>query len=207
MQITKIIGLGDFSSNAYIVSSGEQAVLIDAPCEPEYITEKLQDKKLAAILLTHGHVDHISAAAKIKELTGCKVYISQADSEMLTSSKKCLADRFRQPFYPCEESISICDGDKLTFGDMTFNVITTPGHTQGSVCYMTEDFIFSGDTLFKQSIGRNFGCSAYSTIIDSIAKLYKYNKNYIVLPGHGEETDLYSELEENPFLGELRTKL
>lgn len=199
--------MGDFSTNAYIVKSENTAVLIDAPCDAERIIDKLVDLKLEAVLLTHGHVDHISAAGELKEKTGCKVYISREDEPMLRSSKLCRADYFSVPFYPCEGAECFSDGDELTFGDMTFKVVSTMGHTYGSVSFIIDDVVFSGDTLFAGSIGRiDIGGSTYGDIISSIGKLYTLadGKNMRVLAGHGFETDLYSELLENPYLGALR---
>ncbi|MCD7732751.1 MAG: MBL fold metallo-hydrolase [Oscillospiraceae bacterium] len=207
MQITTIPDMGDFATNAYIVSSGNTAVLIDAPCDTERITDKLGDLNLEAVLLTHGHVDHISAAGELKKKTGCKVMISHEDEPMLRSSKLCCADYFSVPFYPCEGAECFSDSDELKFGDMTFKVVSTKGHTAGSVSFIIDDIIFSGDTLFAGSIGRiDIGGSTFRDIISSIDKLYKLadGKNMRVLPGHGSETDLYSELLENPYLGALR---
>ncbi|MCD7847251.1 MAG: MBL fold metallo-hydrolase [Oscillospiraceae bacterium] len=207
MNITTIPNMGDFGTNAYIVSSGSTAVLIDAPCDADRIILKLGDLKLEAVLLTHGHVDHISAVGELKEKTGCKVMISHEDEPMLHSSRLCRADYFSVPFYPCEGAECFSDSDELTFGDMTFKVVSTKGHTAGSVSFIIEDTIFSGDTLFAGSIGRiDIGGSSFSDIISSIDKLYKLadGRNMRVLSGHGPETDLYSELLENPYLGALR---
>lgn len=207
MNIIKIPNMGDFATNAYIVSSGNTAVLIDAPCDADRILARLGDLKLEAVLLTHGHVDHISAAGELKEKTGCKVMISHEDEPMLRSSKLCRADYFSVPFYPCEGAECFSDGDELTFGDMAFKVVSTKGHTAGSVSFIIDDIIFSGDTLFAGSIGRiDIGGSGFSDIISSIGKYYELanGKNMRVLSGHGPETDLYSELLENPYLGALR---
>ncbi|MCD7785484.1 MAG: MBL fold metallo-hydrolase [Oscillospiraceae bacterium] len=207
MNITTIPNMGDFGTNAYIVSSGSIAVLIDAPCDVDRIISKLGALKLEAVLLTHGHVDHISAAGELKEKTGCKVMISHEDEPMLHSSRLCRADYFSVPFYPCNGAECFSDGDELSFGDMTFKVVSTKGHTAGSVSFIIEDTIFSGDTLFAGSIGRiDIGGSSFSDIISSVGKLYKLadGKNMRILSGHGPETDLYSELLENPYLGALR---
>ena len=197
----------DFAANCYAVISGENAVLIDAPFDADDIMTELGGKKLCAILLTHGHVDHMSAAEDLRKSTGCKVYVSEEDKPFLTDSRHSLADYFSMPFYPCTESQTFKDGDELEIAEMKFRVVSTPGHTPGSVCFVHEDVIFTGDTLFNGSIGRDFGWSCYRNIIDSIGKLYALGKNYKILPGHGEASDLYDELIFNPYLQGLKAKL
>ena len=209
MSLKIISDMGDFVSNAYVVSDGESAVLIDAPCDPSRLLEALEGKKLEAILLTHGHIDHMYAAGELKKTTGCDVYISQEDAGMLESPELSLANYFSEPFERCSGAKLVHDGDKLTFCGMEFMVISTPGHTKGSVCYVckSENAIFSGDTLFAGSIGRNFSGETYKKIIPSIERLYDLGANYNVYPGHGEKTDLRTELAYNPFLGELSERI
>lgn len=206
IKIKKLIGMGDFGANAYLILSDKSAVLIDAPCGADYILSCLDGRNLSAVLLTHGHIDHISASEELRLKTGCKVYISKDDKNMLTDSKACLADYFSQPFYPCSEAHTLSERN-MVFGDISVSWVDTPGHTGGSVCYVFDDVIFTGDTLFKESIGRDFGGGKYHMIIDSIVKLYKLKGNYRVLPGHGMETDLYSELIYNPFLSGIKDEI
>lgn len=205
MKIEKLENLGVFGVNCYIVTGESSCVLVDAPCDAEYINSRLGNKKLDAILLTHGHVDHFSAADELVKSYGCKVYIQTADKPMLESRKLCLADYFHMPFFACENALEIQDGETLTFDDLEFRVVTTPGHTKGSVCYISGDTIFSGDTLFYNSIGRtDFSGGRFSVLIESIKKLAGLGKDYRVLSGHGQETTLYREFKYNPFLEELR---
>ncbi len=207
IEIKLIHDYSDFASNCYAVISGENAVLIDAPFDADGIMAELGGKKLEAILLTHGHVDHISAAEDLRKATGCKVFVSEEDKSMLTDSRNSLADYFSMPFFPCTEAQTFKDGDELEIAGMKFRVVSTPGHTPGSVCFVYEDVIFTGDTLFCGSIGRDFGWSCYRGIIDSIGKLYALGKNYKILPGHGEASDLYDELMFNPYLQGLKAEL
>ena len=206
-DIKLIHDYSDFASNCYAIISGENAVLIDAPFDADGILSEINGKKLCAILLTHGHVDHMSAAEELRKATGCKVFVSVDDKSMLTDSRHSLADYFSIPFCPCAEAQTFKDGDELEIAGMKFSVITTPGHTPGSVCFVHEDVIFTGDTLFNGSIGRDFGWSCYHGIIDSIGKLYALGKNYKILPGHGEASDLYDELMFSPYLQGLKAKL
>ena len=182
-DIKLIHDYSDFASNCYAIISGENAVLIDAPFDADGILSELNGKKLCAILLTHGHVDHMSAAEELRKATGCKVFVSVDDKSMLTDSRHSLADYFSIPFCPCAEAQAFKDGDEH------------------------EDVIFTGDTLFNGSIGRDFGWSCYHGIIDSIGKLYALGKNYKILPGHGEASDLYDELMFSPYLQGLKAKL
>lgn len=207
MQIESLLGMGDFGTNAYIISDGSGAVLIDAPCDPDRILEKLGDRKLEAIFLTHGHVDHTQAAAMLKKRTGCEVYISDEDMPMLTSSGLSLADYFSMPFIPLETAHRISDGDVVSIAGLSIKVVATPGHTPGCLCFLIGDTLFTGDTLFKDSIGRDFGCDCYRYILDSIAKLYGIGEDCTVLCGHGEATSLYDELMFNPFLEPLRDRM
>ncbi len=206
-EIRFIHDYSDFAANCYAVISGENAVLIDAPFDADGIMEELGGKKLCAILLTHGHVDHMSAAEALRKAAGCKVYVSQEDKSMLTDSRLSLADYFSMTFRPCAEAQTFKNGDELEIAGMKFKIVSTPGHTPGSVCIVHEDVIFTGDTLFNGSIGRDFGFDCYRNIIDSIGKLYAMGKNYRILPGHGEGSDLYDELMFNPYLQGLRAKL
>lgn len=209
MTIKIITSMDDFCTNAYaVVSQDKRAVLIDAPGDFDSIADKTVNCgiEIEAVLLTHGHIDHIASIGRLKAETGCRVLISEKDKFMLTDSRACLADYFSALFEPFTRAETFSDGDTLSITGMEFKVIETPGHTPGSVCFVCEDVIFSGDTLFKCSIGRDFGWKEYAGIIDSIDKLYQQGKNYTVYPGHGGKTDLYDELICNPYLGRLQKK-
>lgn len=208
LKFKKIADMGMFGTNCYILpTENKNAVIIDAPCQPELILDLLSQMELnlSAILLTHGHCDHIEAVKELSDKTGCRVYIHEADSLMLENRKKCLADYFHTPFNEFFDATKIKDGDIIGVDDLVFEVISTPGHTLGSVCYLIDEHIFSGDTLFEGSIGRtDFPNGRFDTIIKSISKLMSLGNNYYIHPGHGNSTDLYNELKNNPFLDRLR---
>ncbi len=207
-NIRQFPSLGAFGTNCYIVETENKgAILIDAPCYPDRILAKIESLGLTlkAILLTHGHCDHIEAVSELARLTDCEVYIHEADEKMLHNSLLSLAGYFGTPFSPFSGAKTLVDGDTVSIDNASFKVISTPGHTAGSVCYVYDDVIFSGDTLFFESIGRtDFPGGSYKTLVNSIKKLKALGKDYTVLPGHNESTSLYYELEYNPFLGDLR---
>lgn len=207
-NIRQLSSFGAFGTNCYIVETENKgAVLIDAPCYPDKILAKIESLGLTlrAILLTHGHCDHIEAVSELVNKTGCEVYIHKDDEKMLHNSLLSLAGYFGTPFTPFKGAKTFADGDTVTVDNAVFTVISTPGHTTGSVCYVYGDIIFSGDTLFFESIGRtDFPGGSYKALINSIKKLKALGKDHTILPGHNESTSLYYELEYNPFLGDLR---
>lgn len=191
MQVD-VFPVGDYQTNCYMVSGPEDTcVLIDPGYEPEYLLQQAhkRGKTVAAILLTHGHFDHVGGVKTIAAETDCDVYICREELSlppMLTAG----------PLYYTHTY-----GDTVTVAGLTFRVMQTPGHTPGSVCLLCEDTLFSGDTLFAGSMGRtDFPGGSYDTIMESLAKLSKLEGDYRVLPGHAEETTLSRERRTNPFM-------
>lgn len=206
-MIYEIPNLEPLGANAYVVSTSQNnAILIDAPGEPKKILSELEKHglNLKLILLTHGHCDHIGAAEALRQATGATVYISEADAPMLTDTRLNLAYYFRLPTDEVGEYKTFADCDVLTLDDVSLTVISTPGHTLGSVCFKFGNTLFTGDTLFSGSVGRtDFPGGSYSQLMDSISKLYALGENYTILCGHGERTDLYYEKLTNPFLADI----
>ncbi|MCL2755178.1 MAG: MBL fold metallo-hydrolase, partial [Oscillospiraceae bacterium] len=132
MKITRLI-MGMFQANTYIVSKGDTAVVIDPAGSADAIAEEITrgGKKLAAILLTHGHFDHTSACAKLRELTGAKIHIHEGDKELLADKKKSFASIMAEEFCPCSADVLIQDGQELVFGELCLKVKHTPGHSPG----------------------------------------------------------------------------
>ena len=209
MKIIKIPPAGMFEVNCYIVISDEgNAVLIDAPEGAERILAAIEKSggKLKKILLTHGHCDHIESLAEIAEKTGAEVYIHTFDAPKLTDSRMNLSDYFAMyldaPAKHYDKAITVNDGDVIPQDELGFKVLHTPGHTSGCVCYIIGDVMFSGDTLFKDSIGRtDMPDGNYSVLAKTLSALTEIEENYRVLPGHNEETTLDREKSHNPFLG------
>ena len=187
--------VGSYQTNCYIAwgEGSDRCILIDPGYEPEYLLEqvRLSRKTLEAILLTHGHFDHVGGVRQIAEETGCKVYV--CPEELL------MPQRFTAG--PLYYTNTYTEGDTLELAGLSLQVLKTPGHTQGSVCLLCGDTMFSGDTLFAGTIGRtDLPGGDYQTILSSLRRLAALEGDYKVLPGHGGSSTLEQERQENPFL-------
>ena len=195
--------LGAYQTNTYIVyhKDSSKCVVIDPGYEPDFILEQAARLGLTveAVLLTHGHFDHVGGVEEIVNATGCALWMSEGDWS-----------QFRNPvtayFFPLANSdfteISFCEeGERISAGGLTFRVLATPGHTHGSVCYLCEDALFSGDTLFAGSCGRtDLPGGSWKTIVESLKRLAELEGNFTVYPGHGESTTLAQEKKYNPYM-------
>ena len=196
MEIT-VLTLGDYMTNCYILrqEASSKCLIIDPGYEAGRILAFLQEKHLEpeAILLTHGHFDHVGAVGDIAAETDCDVYISAADLSlppMITNGKL-----FYTHTYPASGTLNLAG--------LTLRILPTPGHTPGSVCLLTGDTILSGDTLFRGSCGRtDLPGGSWEQIASSLKTLAALPGDYRVLPGHGEETTLDWERKHNPYLGQ-----
>ena len=211
MKIIKITPIGMFAVNCYlVVSEAGNAVMIDCPEEggAEGLLAELEKSgaKLTKILLTHGHCDHIETLAEIANATGAEVYIHKFDAPKLTDSHGNLSEYFAAyldgPVKHYDKAIAVSDGDIIKQDELEFRVMHTPGHTSGCVCYIVNDVMFSGDTLFRDSIGRTDMVDGnYQVLSESLKKLTEITENYRVLSGHGDETTLDREKNHNPYIG------
>ncbi len=187
--------LGDYQTNCYILhqEGNRDCVVIDPGYEPEIILSYLREKDLTlqAILLTHGHFDHVGAVRELAAQTDCRVYLNPKDLSMppmLTAG-------------PLYYTNSYGEGDQLDIAGLSFRVLETPGHTPGSVCLITENNIFSGDTLFCGSCGRtDLPGGDYRAMKESLKRLSALREDYAVYPGHGSNTTLAWEQKTNPYL-------
>ncbi|MCL1964425.1 MAG: MBL fold metallo-hydrolase [Firmicutes bacterium] len=186
--------VGIMQANAYVVFNPKRddAVVIDPGAEPEAIRLALRGRKLAAILLTHGHMDHIGAVGALRS-EDVPVFLHEGDAAMLTNPNLNLAVMVGVEGNQGEPDFCLQEGDTELSGLM-FTVLHTPGHTKGSVCYLCDGVLFSGDTLFKAGIGRtDFPGGDRKAMRASLKRLAALDAKIRVCPGHGGETTIGAE--------------
>lgn len=195
--------LGELATNSYIIADEDtkNAVLFDAPDNANKILDYLQKKELILkkIFLTHAHFDHILALKEIKEATGAKILLHKDEEKYLKDNSLNLSPK---PLDLPEADQLLDDNEVISLDQLTIRVIHTPGHTEGSVCYLVNDVLISGDTLFLGSIGRaDFPLGNFEDEISSIKeKLMLLDDEAKVYPGHGFSTKIGKERKENPYL-------
>lgn len=199
--ISEKFGSMDNNCSLIIDEKTNQSALVDCNEFSQKMIDMIGDTDLKYILLTHGHFDHIIGARDTKAKYGAKVVISSEDEPMLSSSKLSLAAFCNAPQNDVEADIIVSDGDEITLGDIVIKVMSTPGHTLGSVCYIAENCIFSGDTLFYCSCGRtDFPSGSPEQMMSSLQKLKALDGEYKVYTGHNNLTTLDFERKNNPYM-------
>jgi glyoxylase-like metal-dependent hydrolase (beta-lactamase superfamily II) len=191
--------LGVYQANCYLVSESGQYLIIDPGSKPEFLISKLPEtSKVLAILLTHGHFDHFAAAEVLAKYYDVDIFVHHEDEELLGDAQKNYSDHRN---VTCIENVKAFDKPYLQIGSFKINVFHTPGHSPGSVCYLIENHLFTGDLLFKNSIGRTdlYRGSSHD-IMNSLRFISSLDGEITVYPGHGPLTSLKAEKAQNPFI-------
>lgn len=192
--------LGPVMTNLYVVSENGHGFIVDAVEKSQLVTDYIKDNgiKIDFILQTHTHFDHVLGLSYYKNLYDVDVYASSDAVDIANDKNYNLAFDYDALNVP----IDIYLNDDEIIKDFNIRAIKTPGHSLDSISYIVGDVLFSGDTLFKLSIGRtDFPGGDYATIINSISEKYGVlNPEMVVYPGHGEKTTLDYEFNNNPFL-------
>ena len=185
IEVTSLT-VGPVQTNCYIVRRAERGdcVVIDPGDEAERIRQACAGRRIAAILLTHGHFDHIAAIRELCE--GAEIIIHELDACMLTDGRKNAGEIFGLPVTAPEATRTVREGDTVDAAGLSFQVLHTPGHTPGSVCYELEDALFTGDTLFADGYGRTDLPGGNSQEMRaSLRRLLPLRETHRILPGHG----------------------
>lgn len=206
--------VGQVETNCYIIyrEGKKEAVIVDPADNGAYILNKCRELSVepSAILLTHGHFDHILAVADLKRAFRCKVYAHVDEERLLLEPSMNLSGSMGSEQISVQPDYLLRDNEVLKLLDCDWKVLATPGHTAGSVCYYleSEHVLISGDTLFAESLGRTDLPTGSSTaIVHSITeKLFVLPDDTMVYPGHGEPTTIGYEKQYNPVLVYMRRR-
>lgn len=198
--------LGVCQTNTYFIyrEGCADAVVVDPADQGDKIYSALERNgfQVKAVLLTHGHFDHIWGIEGIKAVADVPVYANEAEAEVLTDARKNVSAQMHRS-YTVEADAYLKDGQEIELAGITFQMISTPGHTAGGCCYYIEEagFLVSGDTLFQESVGRtDFPTGSMGTLVRSIKdKLFVLPEDTKVYPGHGDSTTIAYEKKYNPF--------
>lgn len=191
--------------NSYLLIKRKESILIDPGFNGQAIIDYCneQDLNVKHVILTHGHFDHIKSIEMLAKHFSFNIYISKEDKPFLTNNEYSYATAFGSKFnLPDLEVVEVNDGEVLRILDESFDILLTPGHTKGSICIKNERMVFSGDTLFYNSVGRTDLYSGnQSELFKSLEKITKkYSNDVNIYPGHGEHGKLKIIKEINPFI-------
>jgi glyoxylase-like metal-dependent hydrolase (beta-lactamase superfamily II) len=182
-----------------LTDDGKNAVAIDPAQERVLEQAKKLNLAIQAVLLTHGHFDHVGACNTLFKC-GVPIYCAAAEKELATGEDSLYLQN-GAPMPEFQPKATLTDGQQITLCGIPFTVIATPGHTAGSVTYRAGDRLFTGDTLFRGSVGRtDFPTGNTSQIVSSVKKLYALEGDLPVYPGHGDDTSLAFERRYNMFV-------
>lgn len=200
MIVERLI-VGPLETNCWLVSGdGQRLVVVDPAGEPVRLLQIIGERSVEAIVLTHGHFDHIGAVAALAAQTGAPVAVHEADAGAISSADRNGGRVFGFDVEAPAPDRLLADGDVVKAAGVELAVLHTPGHTPGSICLFGSGHLFSGDTLFSGSVGRtDFEGGDPKAMARSIARLAGLPDDTLVHPGHGPDTTIGRERRINPF--------
>ncbi|OPD36748.1 beta-lactamase [Clostridium botulinum] len=195
----KTIPVGIYNANCYLLIDQDKCAIIDPGGDPEDIINIIEDNNLIPkfILLTHGHIDHVGGVEAIKDEYNIPFYINRKDEDLIKEAEYIFGnfDKYKN----ADEYL--VEGKEFQLGNLKIKAIETPGHSPGGMSFLVNNVIFTGDTLFRESIGRSdFIGGSHNTLINSIqSKITVLDPDIYVLPGHGPQSTIGYEKDNNPF--------
>ncbi|MBN2407142.1 MAG: MBL fold metallo-hydrolase [Elusimicrobia bacterium] len=198
------LSLGYLATNCYILYGETSAVVIDPAAEPSRIFTVIDYIRVPVshIIYTHAHWDHTGAGSEVKEYTGAEIFMSELDRDLFKHIESGEYDfLFSGRSTAGKPDKYLKDGDEVVSGDIRLKIISTPGHSPGGISLYTSDMLFSGDTIFRGSIGRtDLPGGDLGDIRNSIMeKIFKFPENTVIYPGHGPSTTISWEKKNNPY--------
>ena len=204
-MMLRTLCLGELDTNCYVLwDENRVGMIIDPADEADQILSLVESERLdvQAVVLTHAHFDHMLAAEPVCAALGAPLYVGNGDEKALTDPIRNLSGVFQMcpPLQMTADNV-LSEGDVLTVGDMFFTVLETPGHTPGCICLMGDGVLFSGDTLFRDSIGRvDFPGGDVPAMLASLRRLAQLPADTAVYSGHGTATTIGREVKYNPYM-------
>ncbi|MBR3423310.1 MAG: MBL fold metallo-hydrolase [Clostridia bacterium] len=205
MEIKRIPTKG-MAANSYLLVSGNEAAIVDPSAPVSEVEKLLGGARVRCILLTHCHYDHVLTLDETRRAFSAPLLVHEDEADALSDPKRSLFRTFfgmGKKFAPAERLLK--DGDELPLGGESIRVISTPGHTPGSVCFLADTFVVTGDTLFAESIGRSdFPGGDRAALFRSLEKLKRLDGSLVIYPGHEDSDTLENVIKFNPYMnGEL----